>query len=410
MNVLRVPCLLAALFLLVILSGTVRAQCNTYEDCANSKVCTCSDPNCCDCGGSRWCNRELGDPLTLLRGDCQPCGFTAGGWLQGGYHSNPTRLSMDYGDLLSFNDVPNQFNLQQAWVWAERAANRESCCWDWGFRTDFLYGTDAQKTQAFGQPTGWDTGWDNGVYGWALPQAYFEVANSEWSVKLGHFFTLIGYEVVAAPDNFFYSHALTMYNSEPFTHTGILASYSPTDDTTIYGGWTLGWDTGFEQFQGGSNFLGGISFSLCDDVTLAYMLSTGNFGWKGDNAYMHSLVFDWSISDKLNYVLQSDYLVGDNIPVFGKNIFAQAVFDHAETIGINQYLFYELGDRVKLGGRVEWWRAAGIDFYELTLGVNAKPRANFIVRPEIRYDWSPVANNIIAYNEWVFGIDCIFTF
>ena len=63
-------------------------------------------------------------------------------------------------------------------------------------------------------------GFDHGIYAWALPQAYAELADCDVSVKLGHFYTPVGYEVVTSPDNFFYSHAFTMYNSEPFTHTG----------------------------------------------------------------------------------------------------------------------------------------------------------------------------------------------
>ena len=131
---------------------------------------------------------------------------------------------------------------------------------DWGYRGDLLYGVDAQKTQAFGNNSGsWDNSFDNGVYGWAIPQAYAEVAYGDWSVKVGHFFTIIGYEVVPDVGNFFYSHSYTMFNSEPFTHTGILGAYSANDCTTVYAGWTLGWDTGFDQYDGGSNWLGGIS-------------------------------------------------------------------------------------------------------------------------------------------------------
>ena len=67
---------------------------------------------------------------------------------------------------------------------------------------------------------------DNGIYGWAMPQAYGEVGYGDWSVKVGHFFTPVGYEVVPATGNFFYSHSLTLFNSEPFTHTGVLGTYS----------------------------------------------------------------------------------------------------------------------------------------------------------------------------------------
>ena len=138
--------------------------------------------------------------------------------------------------------------------------------------TIMRYGTDAQKTQAFGNDDGiWDVTFDNGPYGWAMPQAYLEFAAGDWSVKVGHFFTLVGYEVVPAVGNFFYSHAYTMFNSEPFTHTGALATYTGYENLTLYGGWTLGWDTGFDQYGGGSSFLGGFS-QIILIVFLAWLL------------------------------------------------------------------------------------------------------------------------------------------
>ena len=121
----------------------------------------------------------------------------------------------------------------------EKAATSDSPL---GFRADLMYGIDADDTQSFGNnPGNWDfdNGLDHGAYGWAIPQLYAELAVGEWNIKAGHFYTLIGYEVVTAPDNFFYSHAITMYNSEPFTHTGVVASRS-FGDATIYAGWTLG--------------------------------------------------------------------------------------------------------------------------------------------------------------------------
>ena len=162
----------------------------------------------------------LGEPWTLmqaLHGDCEPL-VNVGGWLSFGYHDDSNGL---------FNDRPDQLALHQAWVYAEKAA--VECESPLGFRVDLMYGLDANDTQAFGNNPGrWDfqNGWDYGSYGWALPQLYGELAIGGWNIKAGHFFTLVGYEVVTAPDNFFYSHAMTMYNSEPFTHTGAVASRS----------------------------------------------------------------------------------------------------------------------------------------------------------------------------------------
>ena len=81
-----------------------------------------------------------------------------------------------------------------------------------------------------------------------------------------HFYSVVGYEVVQAPDNFFYSRSLTMFNSEPFTHTGFLGNSVGTSGQ-LYGGWTLGWDTGFPGTKSNTVALGGsasISFPVYD--------------------------------------------------------------------------------------------------------------------------------------------------
>ena len=108
--------------------------------------------------------------------------------------------------------------------------------------------------------------WDHGVYDWAIPQLYGEVAFGDWSVKVGHFFTPAGYEVIPATGNFFYSHSLT---SSTASRSPTPACWAPTAAATTSRstrGWTLGWDTGFDQFGDGNNFLGGFGVTPVDDV------------------------------------------------------------------------------------------------------------------------------------------------
>ena len=76
--------------------------------------------------------------------------FEIGGWTQFGYHDQQTPLSTARGDLRAFNDVPKDLNLQQQWFYLGKQADG-SRGWDWGFRADILYGTDAQKTQEIGR-------------------------------------------------------------------------------------------------------------------------------------------------------------------------------------------------------------------------------------------------------------------
>ena len=405
----------------------------------------CGDDSCCDTGCADACDGcgmgcgggELGDPWTLAgalcpQDDCcdDGCGLDFGGWVQIGYHNNSTGL---------FNNRPDELNVHQVWTYLEKAADGSDGI-GFGGRVDFMYGIDAGDTQAFGnEPGNWDylNGWDRGSdvagddnftgYGFAMPQLYGEVALGEnLSVIAGHFYTLLGYEGVTAPDNFFYSHAFTMYNSEAFTHTGVLATYTASDNLTLYAGWTLGWDTGFDQYnlfgQDGSSFLGGFSTGLGDNASLTYITTFGDLGWVGDG-YAHSVVVDVALSDNLNYVFQSDHNHFDTAGISGGAV------DSFETIGINQYLFYTLSDRVAVGARAEWWKVDGNSIAAITGGVNIRPTANLIIRPEVRYQVDQgdgqgdeiidpftglgtgrFGSLVDSDGEAIFGIDAIFTF
>lgn len=332
-------------------------------------------------------------------------GINVGGWLSFGYTSRSTGM---------FNDQPDQINLHQTWLYAEKVADGSEGL-DWGFRFDAMYGTDAGDTQAFGNNPGkwdFDNGFDRGGgYGFALPQAYVELAYEDFSVIGGHFYTLLGYEVVPSPDNFFFSHAFTMYNSEAFTHTGVLGSYSGIEGLEIYAGWTAGWDTGFDQYDGGSNFLGGFSYTPIDQVSVTYIATAGNLGAIG-KGYTHSIVVDTMPIDDigLNYVFQSDYV---------------DVTDFS-TIGINQYLMYFPWDEIGFGIRGEWWNIFAKDtggentsYYQTTIGTHLKPLPNVIIRPELRWQWSSNAGKNPAYgvaglpvygDGVIFGMDVVLTF
>lgn len=361
----------------------VPVGCNS---CCDDGCCgdECCGDGCCGCGG---CGLLSGMGPGIVEGFsiAQLLGWDAidvGGWTQFGWTDDLVPLSATRGDGLSFLDSNDRLNLHQQWFYLGKEADG-SCGLGFGFRADFVYGVDAQKTQSFGNPAGsFDEGWDHGIYGWAIPQLYGEVAMGDLSVIVGHFYTLIGYEVVPAPNNFFFSHSLAMFNSEPFTHTGVLGTYSGFENMTLYGGWTLGWDSGFDNFNSGNNYLGGFSVDLLDSVSFTYINTYGNFGRintaNRDDNYSHSIVFDVDLCCNWNYVFQTDY----------KNIDDAA----GENIGINQYLFYHYNDIVSLGTRVEWWRADQVSNYEYTSGANIKLLNNLVLRPEYRKDWVPATS------------------
>ena len=374
----------------------------TAECCAPAATCCedpCADMGCSDgCGtgcddGCPTCMWNDGTPWTLMDGGAT----TFGGFMSLGYVSAP-----DY----TFNGPGDQdkFNLNQFYLYAEKIADGSKGL-DWGFRFDAVYGTDGASTQSYGNPPGtWDyqNGFDHGIYAIALPQAYGEIAMGDLSLKIGHFYTLLGYEVVPATGNFFMTHAFTMNYSEAFTHTGVLATYAASDNLTVYGGWTLGWDTGFEQLDGGSSFLGGFSLAVSDAMTLTYITTFGDLGWY-DTGYTHSVVAAYGLSDNVELVGQSDVVTRA---------------DGVQTYGYNGYAFYTVNDCIKLGANFEWWHPDTDDVYDVRLGVNIKPHSNITIRPEWRYQWASTDSFIDnAYfadgtdiQASIFAIDTVITF
>ncbi|MEQ8790789.1 MAG: porin [Pirellulaceae bacterium] len=345
-------------------------------------------------------------------GCCPPPLFTFSGWLNGGYTYNAWEPQSRYNGTLSFNDRDDEFQMNQAYFVLERQTDTSENLFDIGGRMDFIYGTDSRFTQAAGLELDQNgTGGLNAgqrFYQLAFPQFYADLAVNDLTIRIGHWYTIIGYEVVTAPDNFFYSHAYTMQYGEPFTHTGALTMYQLADNITLYNGIHYGWDI-FNvsnlapAFTNRGSYIGGASWSGLDDlVSFTSTMSIGNENNGGSGAYQQRTIFSnvasLNLTDNLQWVGQCDIgrQIGGSQTTAGLD---------AEWYGINQYLFYTLSDAWQVGGRMEWFRdddgarvaavgnanpATGPfagDFFEITMGANWRPFSNLVVRPEMRWDW-----------------------
>jgi len=397
------------------------ADVGDYDIACGDACGDCCDP-CCGCGSDPCCCPA---PWELCPRTCR--GFKIGGWTQFGYHTEGTNGS----GTGMFNDYPNVAQLHQAYLFMGKAAQNCGCGFDWGFQLDYVYGTDGQDAQAFGsEPGNWDTSWDGGgFYGHALPQAYFEVACNNFNVKAGKFYSILGYERVPAVQNFFYSHAFSMLlpdgqdqpkiaTLQPYTHTGFLAEYAYNCQLTMYGGWTAGWDTGFDQYGGGDTFLGGFSYAFSDAMSVDYSVIMGDFGridsggWprrSDSDGYLHSIVFDWDVNCRLKSVVQSNY--GDNgqwFRAFGPGGIVP-VPGNGKVFSLSNYLLYTIDCRWAIGSRFEWVKIGGTDEYaELTLGANYRPHPNVILRPEFRMDEFDGVG--VPQDQTAFAMDAIITF
>lgn len=345
-------------------------------------------------------------------------GINGGGWASMGGTYSTDNPGNHNNSPITFNDRSGEFQLNQLNFFLKRAVDMESNAWDFGGRVDLMFGTDSQFTQA----NGWDknliTENNHRSYDLAIPQAYLEVfapLGNGLTVKIGHFYTIIGHEVVTAPNNFFYSHSYTMQYGEPFTHTGVLFNYSLNNNFTLNAGSVAGWDN-FNENISRWNFLGGLSWTN-DEATNAVSLSviSGDIAdANSKNRTMYSLVASHSFTNQLQYVFQHD---------FGYQQQATAAGNDAYWYGINQYLFYDFTDTISGGIRGEWFRDnngtrvnTGIpgNYFALTAGVNWKPQEWCTLRPEVRYDWADsyikTYDNRTKNNQLEFAMDIVLEF
>jgi hypothetical protein len=345
----------------------------------------------------------LGDEWRLFDSECLECrGVTLQGWI--GWNPfiwNTTNPADRFNGPVTFTDRSNTIQMNQLYLFAEKATDTGGYGWDWGYRIDAMYGSDARFTQAAGLET-WNT---NRFYGLALPQFYVQAAYNDVTVNIGHFYAPVGYEVVTMPGNFFPSVPYTFQYGEAFTMTGFIVNWQATEDVNIGAGGYNGWDNFTPAGNPNYSLVLTYAENFSDGAALAYSGTLGNEPNQSgafSTRYVQTLVYSRtleSISDRLDYVAQTD---------FGYQNDALATGGDAYWYGLNQYLFYKVSDCMSYGLRAEWFRdqegfrVGGFQeprglpnirsgypgsFYEVTAGANYRYSANTVIRPYVRFDW-----------------------
>jgi Putative beta-barrel porin-2, OmpL-like. bbp2 len=415
---------------------------------------------CTSCGGGSsgcedCCKLTCPDQtVKRLFGDCcwLKChDITVQGWMEAGYAWRDGSRNPDgFNGPDGFNDRDEEFLLDQFYTTIQKALKDNQCCWDWGFTVDLLYGTDYRyplskglDARDDGTPK-WHTD-DRRLYGLALPQAYLEFGTQALSYKVGHFYTLLGNEVVPAIGNVFYSHTYIFLYAYPFTHTGALATYKPNDQLTIVNGIDEGWDN-FNDTDENPGYTGQAIFTAKDKHT------TLTFAWQFSNEpivsggnptadpearhgrFIESTVLSHDWNDRTSYVVES---------CFGSQSAGEAEGDTSTWYGIDGYVTYKNNCCWTSAARFEWFRdsdgtrvapvgdfatptnnnVASVggfagSFYDITFGANYHPNANVQFRPEIRYDWfsGQDLNGVKPYlagtsnHQWIYSTDMIWQY
>lgn len=366
----------------------------------------------------------------------EPCalkslGIHQYGWLEQGATFNSLSPANGWNGPVVCNDRSNDYEMNQLWVGWERPVNTHGCGWDIGGRIDVVYGSDWRYGDCYGLESTFDA--RNQLYGLILPQFYLDVAYNDLTVRMGHYAASIGYEVVAAPGNFFYSHSYALGYSEPVLVTGLQADYKVNDNWNVIGGFHRGWNM-FEDDNTELDFLGGAKWHAEDHKTsLSWMMDIGPQDPAGkDDQWVYSLVFTRQITEKLTYA--AEHVMGGGV---GED---PRTGGYAKWWGLDQYLIYTLNPCWSFGARAEVFRdqdgarVAGVGnvslgwtgqpgfagtFTEATVGLNWHPHPNIVVRPECRWDCYSGTTNIQNQlpfgdgnrsSQFLYATDVIFTF
>ena len=415
------------------------------QESSCEKGCTCGRCSggwlACSPGGWLPCNPDKQWKLPQP-GFLQEHKTVLGGWLQQGVTFND-QTSDGFNGPVATNDLASEYQMNQMWLYLHRPADNGGCGFAWGGHIDIMYGTDGR----FGINKGLEDNiyaFDRDTYGIVIPQFYLELAYNDLSVKLGHFAGILDYEAVPGPMNPFYSHSYSYGYTVPQLVTGLLADYKLTDQWSVQAGLHRGWMQ-FEDYNDDLDVMAGIKWQSCDKKTeLRYAISSGRQSspFNDDNRFVYSLVFQHQISEPLKYVAVHN-LGFEKDPLGDGN--------DAEWYGLNQYFLYTLNKCWAVNLRAEWmrdddglriagpgnmldpngnpggvraWDGAGYagDFFEVSLGLNWRPTGNWLVRPEVRWDWydGPASfipgkpakpfNDEVSDDQMTFAVDAIFSF
>jgi len=256
-----------------------------------------------------------------------------------------------------------------------------------GGLVNITVGSDAQVLHSFPEGTGVGTSMFD------ITQAYGQYSSGALTMIAGKFTTLAGTEVIASSGNTTFSRSI-LFGAIPFTHTGVRASYAPTDTVTLYGGLNNGWDQMIDGNRQKTLELGAtlnpakpltitISGYVGNESATSPVVATPGVGPQ-DNRTLLDAVANYIVSNSLSFGAEILYVTQDR-PVGGS----------AKWNGYALYGTYMLNPKWRGVVRLEQFddkngfrfnTAQGTKYSEATLCLSYLPTSSVELRTEVRTD------------------------
>jgi hypothetical protein len=299
-----------------------------------------------------------------------PYGIQLTGHVEVGTSVNPDSPSNNVNFGQTFTDQANTFRMNQLTFAIERDLDPKNADYQWGFRFQPIYGTDA-RVEHFMNEFDRST---NSPYQFDIVeldgQAHIPTIGGGTDLKFGQYPTPIGEEVIDALGNTFYSHSYIFQYGLPYKHTGLLTTTHINDTLDLW----LGLDTGVNNSlgdRGSANnflpkFLGGIGLNglMGGNLTILALSHVGPenpsyfevtnptilapAGNPPDGLVAHA---DSSMREYFDVV--TTYKINDSWQTVNEmNLIHDDLFK-ATGGGVAQYLMYSFNDQWSFAGRAE---------------------------------------------------------
>ncbi|HMH16946.1 MAG TPA: outer membrane beta-barrel protein [Burkholderiales bacterium] len=323
-------------------------------------------------------------------------GVSVSGYIDAGYSYANRNIGAPGGFTdRAFDSQNNSFSLHQFGLTVSKTPKE-----GFGGLVNITAGSDAQLIHSFPETT---------ASTFDLTQAYGQYATGALTLMAGKFTTLAGTEVIASTGNLNFSRSI-LFTAVPLTHTGVRASYAPTDTITLYGGVNNGWDQLTDGNKGKTLELG----ATLNPLKPLTVTVTGYFGQESAAAGvagapggtqtgtgpqgtrdMIDAVANYIISNSMSVGAEVLYVTQDNTAV-GK----------AKYNGAAGYFTYTLNSQWRATARAEMFddkngfhfntAPTGVKYREGTVTLAYMPTSSVELRGEVRRDQ---ANNAVFVNS-----------
>jgi len=264
-------------------------------------------------------------------------------------------------------------------------------------------GIDSQKNHAIGIfRDGDDTFPFRNTETFDLEEAYaswkFPVAEG-LTIKAGKFVTLLGYEVVEAPNNLNFSRSFLFSFAIPLTHVGALLTLQPTEWLSLTAGPVVGWDVA-EDNNTKMSVMGQVSVTPMKDLVTNLNFITGPEQNLDDsnNRTVLDLVVTYTGIPKVTLGLNVDYGFEESEAA----LVASGTRRHTDATwwGLAGYAAYDRTEQLRTAVRAEYFSdpkgvrtaatAAGVggrvSLWDVTVTASYKIWRGLLGRLEYRHD------------------------